>query len=108
MSKYRMQIILAILFSWTISFAASSAQSTLSVSGTITFSGAIVESPCDTSFSDQTITTRCYRNGEILTQRQTLSRNMSLTSRLPNQLASSNLEWLNPQRSLGILTVTYL
>lgn len=58
MSKYRMQIILAILFSWTISFAASSAQSTLSVSGTITFSGAIVESPCDTSFSDQTITTR--------------------------------------------------
>ncbi|EOA2962466.1 type 1 fimbrial protein, partial [Yersinia enterocolitica] len=35
-------------------------------------------------------------------------RNMSLASQLPNQLASSSLEWLNPQRSLGVLTVTYL
>ncbi|QHB32119.1 type 1 fimbrial protein [Yersinia canariae] len=108
MSNYRVLVVLAIMFSWTISFAASSAQSALSVTGTITFSGAIVDSPCDTSFADQTITTRCYRNGETLTQRQTLSRNMPLTSRLPSNLASSRLEWLNPQRSLGILTVTYL
>lgn len=108
MKSLRVLMIVAIMFSWIISFAASSAQSTLSVTGTITFSGAIVESPCDTSFADQTITTRCYRNGETLTQRQTLSRSMSLTSRLPSQLASSNLEWLNPQRSLGILTVSYL
>ncbi|WP_145540472.1 type 1 fimbrial protein [Yersinia alsatica] len=108
MSNYRVLIILAIMFSWIISFSASSAQSTLSVSGTITFSGAIVDSPCDTALVGQTITTRCYRNGETLTQRQTLSRNMPLTSRLPGNLASSTLEWLNPQRSLGILTVTYL
>ncbi|EEQ13914.1 hypothetical protein yfred0001_40200 [Yersinia frederiksenii ATCC 33641] len=108
MSNYRVLIILAIMFSWVISFSASSAQSTLSVSGTITFSGAIVDSPCDTALEDQTITTRCYRNGETLTQRQTLSHNMPLTSRLPGNLASSRLEWLNSQRSLGILTFTYL
>lgn len=108
MNNFRVLIIVAIMFSWIVSFAASSAQSTLSVTGTITFSGAIVESPCDTSFANQTITTSCYRNGETLTQRQELSRNMSLTSRLPNQLASSRMEWLNPQRSLGILTVSYL
>ncbi|CNH85901.1 type 1 fimbrial protein [Yersinia vastinensis] len=108
MNNYRVLIILAIMFSWTISFTASSAQSNLSASGTITFSGAIVDSPCDTALVGQTITTRCYRNGETLTQRQTLSRNMPLTSRLPGNLASSHLEWLNPQRNLGILTVTYL
>lgn len=108
MNNFRVLVIVAIMFSWIVSFAASSAQSTLSVTGTITFSGAIVESPCDTSFANQTITTSCYRNGETLTQRQELSRNMSLTSRLPNQLASSRMEWLNPQRSLGILTVSYL
>jgi hypothetical protein len=108
MSNYRILIIIAIMFSWIVSFAASSMQSTLSVSGTITFSGAIVDSPCDTAVVDQTITTSCYRNGERLTQRQTLSPNMSLTSLLPGNIASSRLEWLNSQRSLGIMTVTYL
>nr|WP_050113156.1 fimbrial protein [Yersinia thracica] len=108
MKSFRVLIIVAIMFSWIISFAASSAQSTLSVSGTITFSGAIVDSPCDTSFANQTITSSCYRNGETLTHRQTISDKMPLTSRLPSNLASSSLEWLNSQRSLGILTVSYL
>lgn len=108
MSNYRILIIIAIMFSWTISFTTSSAQTTLSVAGTITFSGKIVDSPCDMSVSDQTMTTRCYRNGETVTRRQTLSRNMPLTARLPGNLATSRMEWLNPQRSLGIMTVTYL
>ncbi|CFQ52127.1 Uncharacterised protein [Yersinia aleksiciae] len=108
MSNCRVLIILAIVFSWIISFPASSAQSNLSVSGTITFYGAIVDSPCNTAVVGQTITTSCYRDGETLTHRQTLSRNMPLLSQLPGNLASSRMEWLNPQRSLGIMTVTYL
>ncbi|CNH93603.1 fimbrial protein [Yersinia pekkanenii] len=108
MRNYRVLIIVAIMFSWMISFAASSAQSTQSATGIITFSGAIVDSPCDTAVLDQTITTRCYRDGKILTRRQTLSRNMPLSGILPGNLASSRMEWLNPQRSLGVLTVTYL
>ncbi|WP_314190799.1 type 1 fimbrial protein [Yersinia massiliensis] len=108
MSNYRVQIILAIMFSWIISFPASSTQSNLSVSGTITFHGAIVDSPCNTAVVNQMMTTSCYRNGETLTHRQPLSRNMPLLSQLPGNLASSRLEWLNPQRSLGIMTVSYL
>ncbi|MFA3761632.1 type 1 fimbrial protein [Yersinia sp. 2544 StPb PI] len=108
MMNFRVLIIVAIMFSWIVSFAASSAQSTRSATGTITFFGAIVDSPCDTAFIESIITTRCYRNGETLTQRQVVSANMPLTARLPGNLASSHLEWLNPQRSLGIFTVTYL
>lgn len=108
MMSFRVLIIVAVMFSWIVSFAASSAQSTRSVTGTISFSGAIVDSPCDTTFAGETITTSCYRNGETLTERQKLSSNMPLTSKLPGNLASSQLEWLNPQRSLGILTVSYL
>ncbi|AJJ09507.1 hypothetical protein CH64_1128 [Yersinia rohdei] len=108
MSNYRVLLLITLMFSWVISFAASSAQSKLPASGTITFYGAIVESPCDTKLVGQAITMSCYRNGETLTQRQTLSRTMPLTSQLPGNLASSRLEWLNPQRSLGVLTVTYL
>ncbi|AJJ64738.1 hypothetical protein [Yersinia aldovae] len=108
MKSYRVLLIVAITFSAMLSFTASSAQSPLSVTGTITFSGAIVESPCDSTLVNQTITTHCYRNGETVTQRQTVSPNMPLTAKLPGNLASSRMEWLNPQRSLGILTVTYL
>ncbi|QOW13305.1 putative membrane protein [Yersinia pestis] len=108
MSNYRALSIVVIMFSWIISFSASSTQSTLSVTGTITFSGAIVDTPCDTSVLNQTITTSCYRNGKMITSRQTLTRNMPLNARLPGSLATSRLEWLNQQRSLGVLTVTYL
>jgi type 1 fimbria pilin len=108
MMNIRVLIMVAIMSSWIVSFAASSAQSARSTSGTITFYGAIVDSPCDTAFIDSTITTRCYRNGQTLTQRQTVSARMPLTARLPGNLASSRMEWLNPQRNLGILTVTYL
>ncbi|CNB85874.1 hypothetical protein B7R74_08995 [Yersinia pseudotuberculosis] len=108
MSNYRALSIVVIMFSWIISFSASSTQSTLSVTGTITFSGAIVDTPCDMSVLNQTITTSCYRNGKMITSRQTLTRNMPLNARLPGSLATSRLEWLNQQRSLGVLTVTYL
>lgn len=108
MSNCRVLFILAIMFSWVISSPASSAQSNLSVTGTITFHGAIVESPCNTAVVGQTMTTSCYRNGEIQTHRQTLSSKMPLISQFPAILASSRMEWLNPQRSLGVMTVTYL
>lgn len=39
MSNYRALSIVVIMFSWIISFSASSTQSTLSVTGTITFPG---------------------------------------------------------------------
>lgn len=99
MSNYRALSIVVIMFSWIISFSASSTQSTLSVTGTITFLGPLLI-PCDTSVLNQTITTSCYRNGKMITSRQTLTRNMPLNARLPGSLATSRLEWLNQQRSL--------
>lgn len=108
MSNCRVLFILAIMFSWVISSPASSAQSKQSVTGTITFHGAIVESPCNTAVVGQTMTTNCYRNGETQTHRQTLSSKMPLLTQLPGNLASSRMEWLNPQRSMGVMTMTYL
>lgn len=96
---------LSILFAPQV-FAAGEAASRTS-GGTIYFHGQIVESPCDTATDarQQALEMRCYRNGGTSVETWPLA---SLTGTgESSSLASMDIRYLDPERKLAILTVTY-
>ena len=83
------------------------ASQVFAVDGTITFTGQVVESPCETTTDapQQRLEMRCQRAGETTVNTWSLA---SLTGTgVRSSLASMEIRYLDPQRKLGILTVSY-
>lgn len=100
MNSFRLLTFVGLLFSWMASTNAGAA------SGTINFHGAIVEGPCEQSINSTTVNTQCYRGGNMLTSRTRITNNGILAS-LPGNVGSSQFTWINRQRNLGLMTVSY-
>ncbi|WON75576.1 type 1 fimbrial protein [Serratia sp. UGAL515B_01] len=101
MNSLRLFLIAGALFSWT---AASQAGTT---SGTITFVGGIVESPCVVSVVNSTANTECYRNGKNHTASQPIASYNSNSKELPQNVGTTEIKWLDQQKKTGIMTVAY-
>ncbi|CNE15757.1 hypothetical protein QVN42_06365 [Yersinia nurmii] len=101
MGQYRVLSVALVLFSWT---ALANGAAT---SGIVRFTGSIVDAPCQIDFSAQTLATRCYSNGKNLSQRQVITAGMDTTSNLPGNLGTSEIQWLNKERNLAIVTINY-
>ncbi len=101
MNIFRLFMIAGMLFSWT---AASYAGTT---GGVVHFVGSIVESPCTMSFSNSTVNTQCYRNGQQYQGQQTLSNFDTTRKELPMNLGSTEMKWVDQQKKLAVMTVVY-
>ncbi|WP_105638013.1 type 1 fimbrial protein [Cronobacter dublinensis] len=73
--------------------------------GTITFHGAIVEEVCSVAHNAARIELSCPRGHQ--THRQTLSLRSSGVRETHSPWVHSRLDYLNPEHTLGILTLTY-
>ncbi|EKY3243847.1 type 1 fimbrial protein [Cronobacter dublinensis] len=73
--------------------------------GTIAFHGAIVEEACSVAHNAARIELTCPRGHQ--THRQTLSLRSSGVRELHSPWVHSRLDYLNPEHTLGILTLTY-
>lgn len=97
--------LLYILFA-TPTFAATDTTSRVG-GGIIYFSGQVVETPCETA-SDlrrQQIEMRCWRDGVESVENWPLA---SLTGPgVRSSLAAMDIRYLDPQRKLAILTISY-
>lgn len=75
-------------------------------SGVIHFHGEIVESPCDVNNTSNNINVTCLRDGRTRTFHRALNtpREHEITSDL---FEKTSLEYLNPERTLGVYTIQY-
>ncbi|ALB66371.1 type 1 fimbrial protein [Cronobacter dublinensis] len=73
--------------------------------GTIAFHGAIVEEVCSVAHNAARIELSCPRGHQV--HRQTLSLLSSGVRELHSPWVHSRLDYLNPEHTLGILTLTY-
>lgn len=82
-----------------------------SVSGVITFHGAIVEGPCTMNFQTNDISSRCYRSG-MKKERQvtrTITRNSrSVSDLIPANMGEAKLHWIDDSKQLAMVVVSYL
>lgn len=82
-----------------------------SVSGVITFHGAIVEGPCTMDFKTNDISSRCYRSG-MKNERQntqTITRDtLSVSDLIPANMGEAKLHWLDSRKQLAMVVVSYL
>ncbi|MGC0952502.1 type 1 fimbrial protein [Pantoea agglomerans] len=75
-------------------------------SGTITFSGAITNDPCNMNVGQNPVVFDCFdpASGKAVVTTVDLM-NPGLLTELPLEV---KMRWLNPEKSKGILYVTYL
>jgi len=93
-------------FSSTLISGAALAQSSTAQGGVIHFVGAIVEDPCNIATNSRHISMSCYRSGQV--QTSTISYQQALNGRaMSNDAANISMRYINPQKTLGILTVDY-
>ncbi|EGT3624305.1 hypothetical protein OA40_16820 [Morganella morganii] len=93
------------------SVTAAAESESRSVSGVITFHGAIVEGPCTMDFNINDISSRCYRSGMKKEQlnTQTITRNTrSVSDLIPANMGEAKLHWLDSRKQLAMVVVSYL
>ena len=101
MNIFRLFLIAGMLFSWT---AAGHAETT---GGVIHFVGSVVESPCSVEVAGSTANTQCYRNGQHYQGQQTLSHFDVSRKELPLNLGTTEMQWVDQQKKLAVMTVVY-
>lgn len=92
----------------TTAFLSGNALATSSTAqgGVIHFVGAIVEDPCNIATNTQHIAMSCYRAGQV--QTSTISyQQASYGKSVNNDMATVSMHYLNPEKTLGIVTVNY-
>ncbi|WP_312241802.1 hypothetical protein [Pantoea sp.] len=89
------------IFLSTLTFSALSAAE----SGTVTFSGQIVEDICDGSVAGDTPQISCYRDGKW--KSQPLSMNTKTEGHLPYNIGKTQLQWIDKAKKIGIMTISY-
>lgn len=90
--------------SWTSNALAGNSQEAAN-SGTILFTGSIVESPCQSEINQRSVQVACLRDGQ--TQAITLALNTRASQPMPYNIGHSQLQWLDAEHRLGILTMEY-
>ncbi|RUT65258.1 hypothetical protein CKG00_01740 [Morganella morganii] len=93
------------------SVAPATESKTRSVSGVITFHGAIVEGPCAMDFKTNDISSRCYRSGmkkERLTTRTITRNTRSVSDLIPANMGEAKLHWIDNNKQLAMVVVSYL
>jgi type 1 fimbria pilin len=89
------------LFSGVAMAATSGAQG-----GVIHFVGSIVEDPCNISTGSQHIAMHCNRAGQVHTS--AISFQQAATGQVVNnEAATVSMRYINPQKTLGIVTIAY-
>lgn len=74
--------------------------------GVIHFVGSIVEDPCTVTPHQQNISMNCYRSGQNQTS-QLSYQQVGEGKTVNNDTASLSMHYLNPQKTLGIVTIAY-
>jgi len=89
------------LFSGVATSTTSQAQG-----GVIHFVGSIVEDPCNISTGSQHISMSCHRAGQV--QTSAISFQQAATGHVVNnEAATVSMRYINPQKTLGIVTIAY-
>ncbi|WP_338557180.1 hypothetical protein [Erwinia sp. E_sp_B04_7] len=91
-----------VLTSWT-SYALADNTSGSIGSGVIHFQGAIVEAGCDITFQQSLVSTACFRQGKNTRTTSDVTANKAI----PAALGTSEVKWLNPQHTQGVVTLSY-
>lgn len=74
-------------------------------SGTVHFQGKIVEDSCETSGTNMAPRIRCYRQGKWLSQPIVMK--AGTQGSLPGNIGTTQLRWLDKDKKLAIMTVSY-
>lgn len=95
-------------FSLSLSLLAllCSVQSHAGSDGIIHFTGQIVESPCDYQANARRISVSCFEEGKTRTDAVNVS-DLLQGRKLTNAKTTASLRWVNPEKSLALLTVEY-
>jgi len=75
-------------------------------SGTIVFTGAIINGPCDMNIDQNPVVFNCYdpASGKAFVKTADMTKPGSLTG-LPVEV---KMHWIDPEKNTGIIEVTYL
>lgn len=84
---------------------ATSGAALAATGGVIHFQGMIVEPLCDVSVESRNVVMACHREGRVQTRTIALN-NLTLQQSVPN-VATMELTWINPARTLGVLNINY-
>ncbi|WP_075181267.1 hypothetical protein [Pantoea sp. 1.19] len=104
MKAYFPAMLGVLLTSWT-TFSAAEHRAAPAASGTITFVGTVVESPCEFQSRQQQLISTCYHQGTPVSKTLLLDARTAQT--LPLSIGDARLRWLDAQQRLGVLTVNY-
>lgn len=104
MNSIHAAVAVMLFASWTSNSLAGNSQETAN-SGTILFTGSIVEFPCESEINQRSVQVSCLRNGQ--TQVTTLALNTRASKPMPYNIGHSQLHWLDAEHRLGILTMEY-
>lgn len=74
--------------------------------GSVTFSGIIIEYPCDLSTQSLNISVSCDRDGKAYTSNYSL-RQVYAGKDVDHNRANIRLHYMNPEKTLGIVTTSY-
>lgn len=106
MKTLTQQMCTVVCLSSALLAGAATAASSQTQGGVIHFVGAIVEDPCQVATGQQNIAMHCYRDGKMHTS--TISYQQAMAGKLVNDdSANVSLHYLNPQKTLGIVTIVY-
>ncbi|MDX6022683.1 type 1 fimbrial protein [Scandinavium sp. V105_16] len=96
----------ALCLSSALLTGAATAASTQVNGGVIHFVGSIVEDPCNIATRSEQISLSCYRKGKM--QTSTISYQQATVGKLMNnEMATVSMRYINPQKTLGVVTVAY-
>lgn len=104
MKTFTQQLCTAVCLSSAL-FAGAAMATSQAQGGVIHFIGSIVEDPCNISPGAQHVSMQCYRDGKMRTS--TISYHQAMDGRNVDDLASVSMRYINPQKTLGIVTVDY-
>jgi type 1 fimbria pilin len=96
----------ALCLSSTLLTGVATAASTQVQGGVIHFVGAIVEDPCNIANNSHQISMSCYRDGRMQTSAISYQQATTGTA-VNNDMATVSMRYINPQQTLGIVTVAY-
>ncbi|MEC5318525.1 hypothetical protein VSX61_06175 [Brenneria populi subsp. brevivirga] len=87
--------------------AGAAAASSGKASGIIRFTGQIVEAPCVVSTEQTMVNLSCHRDGKPVSYKYNARSPVTANNALPETIESTRLDWINPERTMSVLTITY-
>ncbi|WP_319926310.1 type 1 fimbrial protein [Xenorhabdus littoralis] len=93
----------------SLSYPAMANSPSISNSGTIHFSGAIVDPPCQFSWDEEHTEVVCWYNGEQLSQDKKIEYKKDGSSLLSmkKHIGTEEVRWVGKNKKLGIVIITY-